>query len=62
MALYRSMTNKELAVWAEQDPRFGQDALFTELTVRVRDTNSDVLRKGGKDGGDNSKPEVIDVR
>lgn len=62
MALYKSMTNKELALFAEQDPRFLTDPLFAELTIRVRDTSSDALRKGDAHGNHNSKAEPIDVR
>ena len=37
---YRMLTNVELLRFAEQDPRYQFDALYTECVIRLRATNA----------------------
>lgn len=56
MSKYRTLTNRELLHFAQHDPRYQQDPLFTELAVRLA---SMPVRY---DEEIRATPELIDVR
>lgn len=70
---YRTLTNKELVRFAEQDSRYEVDALYTELVERVRSTDISIRTRGDDliiedpeeddwaDNNDSSKPLQVDV-
>ena len=61
MKSFRTLSNTELLRFAEQDPRYQADPLFTELAVRVAGA-SPSARRPADYTHDSPAPELVDVR
>ena len=62
MRHYNALTNRELCVEAECDPRFQFDPLFTELVLRVRNADPNAGRRSRSQNPDTLNLELIDAR